>query len=100
MVVNVDSDFSDVGNFFEDGKWEIQKIMIDVGDEAVQNAEEIGSYQDHTLTLRTSNVYDVDDEGLTLKNTANYASYVEAKGFEVLSSSALLAEKKLKDRFE
>ena len=96
----IDSDFSDVEQFFDDLEWEIQKCMVDVGDAAVKDAEESGTYQDHTLTLRTSNTFDVDKDGLTLENTADYASYVEAKGFEVLSGSALRAEKKLKEMFE
>ena len=74
--------------------------MIDVGDEAVKYAEEHGDYQDHTLTLRTSNDYDVNKDGLTLKNEAEYASFVESKGYDVLSSAALYAEKRLKEEFE
>lgn len=98
--MDVESDFSDVEKYFEDGKWEVQKAMIDVGDAAVKDAEESGTFQDHTLNLRTSNEFDVDEDGLTLQNTAEYASYVEAKGFEVLSGAALRAEKKLKEIFE
>ena len=96
----IEGDFSDVDKFFDDGEWEVESAMIDVGDAAVKDAEESGNYQDHTLTLRTSNGYDVDKDGLTLENTADYASYVEAKGFDVLSSPALRAEKKLKEMFE
>ena len=96
----IDSDFSDVDQFFDNLEWEVQKGMIDVGDATVKDAKESGTYQDHTLNLRTSNTYDVDKDGLTLENTADYASYVEAKGFEVLSGSALRAEKKLKEMFE
>ncbi|WP_276879413.1 hypothetical protein [Bacteroides heparinolyticus] len=96
----IDADFSDVDDFFNEGEWEVEKAMIDVGDAAVKDAEESGTYQDHTLTLRTSNQFDVDKDGLTLENTADYASYVEAKGFDVLSGSALRAEKKLKEMFE
>ena len=96
----IDSDFSDVDKFFDDGEWEVEKAMIDVGDEAIKDAEESGTYQDHTLNLRTSNNYDVDKDGLVLENSADYASYVEAKGFDVLSGSALRAEKKLKEIFE
>lgn len=98
--MDVTFNFSDVDKFINQGKWEVQKKMIDIGDEAVDNAVEIGNYQDHTLTLRTSNDYDVDEDGLTLKNTAEYASFVESKGFEVLSGSALFAEKRLKEEFE
>lgn len=104
--MGVEYDFSDVESFLEDEKWEVQKKMIDVGDEAVKYAEEHGNYQDHTLTLRTSNEFDVDEEGLLLKNEAaspkgyHYASTVESKGFDVLSSAALFAEKRLKEEFE
>lgn len=96
----IDGDFSDVDKFFDDGEWEVEKAMIDVGDEAIKDAEESGTYQDHTLNLRTSNNYDVEKDGLALENSADYASYVEAKGFDVLSGSALRAEKKLKEIFE
>lgn len=98
--MDVDFDFSDVDQFLKDGEWEVQKKMIDVGDEAVKYAEEHGNYQDHTLTLRTSNDYDVDESGLTLKNEAEYASFVESKGFDVLSGAALYAEKRFKEEFE
>lgn len=98
-MVGVDADFSDVDKFFQDGEWEVEKKMIDVGAEAVQYAEEHGNYQDHTLTLRTSNDYDVDKSGLTLKNEAEYASFVESK-FDVLSGAALYAEKRLKEEIE
>ena len=98
--MDVTFDFSDVKRFLSNEEWEVQKKMIDVGDEAVKNAEEICNYQDHTLTLITSNEFDVDETGLTLRNTAEYASFVESKGFEVLSGSALLAEKRLKEEFE
>lgn len=61
--MGVDFDFSDVDQFLKDGEWEVQKKEIDVGDEAVKYAEENGNYQDHTLILRTSNDYDVDESG-------------------------------------
>ena len=102
----VDIDFSDVDSFFEEEEWRVQKEMIDIGDDAVRYAEEHGNYQDHTLTLRTSNDFDVDEEGLLLKNEAaspkgyNYASDVESKGYEVLSGAALYAENRLKEEFE
>ena len=104
--MDVDADFSDVDQFFQDGEWEVEKKMIDVGDEAVKHAEEHGDYQDRTLTLRTSNKYDVDKDGLTLYNDATapngyqYASNVESKEFDVLSGAALYAEKRLKEEFE
>lgn len=96
----IDSDFSDVDQFFDDGEWEVEKAMIDVGDEAVKDAKANHTYQNRTGNLEASNGYDVDKDGLTLENTADYASYVEAKGFDVLSGPALRAEKKLKEIFE
>ena len=99
-MVGVDFDFSDVDDFLNKGEWEVEKKMIDVGAEAVKYAEEHGDYKDHTLTLRASNDYDVDESGLTLKNEAEYASFVESKGYDVLSGAALYAEKRLKEEFE
>lgn len=96
--MDVDFDFSDVDSFFDEGEWEVEKKMIDVGDEAVKYAEEHGDYQDHTLTLRTSNGYDVDKDGLTLKNEAEYASFVESKGFDVLSSARFICGETIKRR--
>ena len=96
----IDGDLSDVDQFFADGEWEVEKAMIDVGDEAVKDAKANHTYQNRTSNLEASNDYDVDNEGLTLTNSADYASYVEAKGFDVLSGAALRAEKKLKEMFE
>ena len=104
--MDIRANFDGVEAFFRDEEWEVQKKMIDVGEKAVRYAEDHGTYQDHTLTLRTSNKYDVDESGLTLYNDAespegyNYASNVESKGYDVLSSAALYAEKQLKDEFE
>nr|DAW78986.1 MAG TPA: hypothetical protein [Caudoviricetes sp.] len=98
--MDVESDFTDVDQFFDDVEWEVQKGMIDVGDEAVKDAKANHTYQNRTGNLEKSNTFDVDKDGLTLENTADYASYVEAKGFVVLSDPALRAEKKLKEMFE
>lgn len=98
--MDVKWNFSDVDAFIKQGEWEIQKLMIDVGAEAVEYAEEQGNYQDHTLTLRTSNEYDVDESGLHLRNTADYASYVESKGYDVISGASLFAEKRLREEVQ
>lgn len=34
--MGVDFDFSDIDAFFDEGEWEVEKKMIDVGDEAVK----------------------------------------------------------------
>lgn len=106
MDLKCDADFSDVDAFFNDGLREVKKEMIDAGDDAVRYAQEHGDYQDHTLTLRTSNRFDVEEDRLTLYNDATapngyqYAAKVESHGFDVLSGAALHAERRLKERFE
>lgn len=98
--MGIESDFSDVDQFFKENEWEVQKKMIDIGDEAAQYAKENGTYQNQTGNLRKSNNYDVDESGLILENSAEYASYVESKGYDVLCNAALYAEKRLKEEFE
>ncbi len=96
----IDSDFSDVDKFFEDGEQEVEITMAKVGEEAVEDAKANHTYKNRTGNLEASNESETDKDGLTLKNTADYASHVEAKGFDVLSGPALRAEKKLKEVFE
>lgn len=95
MAVNFD--FSDVDDAFDQFDQELKDTMTEVGEEAVQYAKDNGDYQDQTGTLRRSNEYEVQEDGLLLKNEAEYASYVEAK-YEVLSGAALEAERLLKER--
>ena len=105
-MVGVDFDFSDVDDFFRQGESEIKEVEEKVGKEAVDYAVQHGSYQNRTGTLRKSNEYTVSDEGLTLFNGATspkgtqYASYVESKGYEVLSGAALFATRRLKEEIE
>ena len=104
--MDVEYDFSDVEEFFEKVKEEVIDEMIDVGHDAMMYAVDHGTYRNRTFTLRTSNDYDVDADGLTLINDAKspkgyaYASNVESKGYDVLSGAALYAEKRLKEEFE
>lgn len=98
--MDVDFDFSDVDQFFEKGEAEILAGMEEEGKAFVEDAKQTGSYTDRTRCLRSSNDYEVDKDGLTLKNEAEYASFVESKGFEVAGSAAIRTEKRLKDRFE
>ena len=98
--MDVDFDFSDVDDFFDEGESEVLAGMETEGKVFVEDAKRTGSYQDHTGHLRTSNSYEVDKSGLTLKNEAEYASFVESKGYEVAGSAAIRTEKRLKNRFE
>ncbi len=98
--MGVEFDFSDVEVFFQQGESEVVAKVSEIGEESIQYAKDNGTYKDRTGTLRQSNDSEADITGLTLKNEAEYASFVEAKGFEVLSSAALYAEKRLKEEFE
>ena len=94
------SDFSDVDSWFDEETARVLEKEREIGVEAVEYAKDNGNYQDHTGLLRKSNDSEVDKQGLLLKNETDYASYVESKGFDVLSGAALYAEKRLKEEFE
>ncbi len=97
--MDIEYDFSDVEVFFSEGYTELDSIINSIGQEAVDYAKENGSYQDRTGELRKSNIAKVD-EGLVLENTQEYASYVEAKGFDVLTGAVLYAHKRLEEEIE
>lgn len=106
-MAGVDFDFSDVDDFFADGKKEIHDIVDKVGTESDEYDKKDGTYQNHTYTLRNSNNHEADaDCNLILYNDAkspkgyNYASNVESKGYEVQSGAALFAEKRLREEIE
>ncbi len=98
--MDVDFDFSDVDSWLDDEKSRVLAKECEIGEEAVQYAKDNGNYQNRTGVLRTSNEGEVDENGILLKNEAEYASYVESKGFDVLSGAALHAEKRAKEEFE
>lgn len=98
--MDVRFNFSDINQFFQDGKNEVKAIEREEGENAVQYAIKNGSYQDRTGNLRKSNKSNVTDEGVELINSAEYASFVESKGYEVLSGAALELEKRLRERIK
>jgi hypothetical protein len=95
--MDIRGNFSDVAAFFDKGNQELAETMASVGEEAVAWAVANGNYQNQTGKLRTSNHAKATDSGLELTNDAPYASFVEKKGFEVLSGAALEAERRLKE---
>ncbi len=96
----VDFDFSDVDAFIQQGKQEVMQKEAEIGQEAVDFNVREGSYQNRTGNLRRSNGYEVDESGLTIKNTAEYASFVESKGFLVAGAGALYAEQRLREEIK
>lgn len=98
--MDVKFDFSDVDSFLGQGYAEVKAVEKKVGKEAVNYAIEHGSYQNRTGTLRKSNKYSVEDDGLVIRNDAEYASYVESRGYEVSTGAALFAERRLKEEIK
>jgi hypothetical protein len=96
----VEFDFSDVDAFIQQGKQEVMQKEAEIGQEAVEYNVREGSYQNRTGNLRRSNSFEVDESGLTIKNTAEYASFVESKGYLVAGAGAIYAESRLKEEFE
>lgn len=94
----VDFDFSDVDDAFDQFDQEVKEVMTEAGEIGVQYAKDQGDYQDITGTLRNSNKYEIEEDGLAIKNEAEYASFVEANGYEVASGGVLEAWKFLNDK--
>ena len=92
--------FRDVRPALNRFKRQVRQKMEEVGEEAVEYAVKNGDYQDQTGYLRSRNQAKATDKKLEVFNDAEYASYVEAKGYEVISGAALYAEQRLKEIFE
>ena len=84
---------SEIDQFMQDGMREVMERMELAGQMAVRHNIEYGDYKNRTGNLRRSNYYEVDESGLTIGNSADYAADVEARGYMVCSEGALLAEK-------
>ena len=86
---------AEIDRFFEQGIREVKEKMAVAGEIAVRHNIENGNYKNRTGNLRRSNYYEVDDTGLTIGNSADYAGDVEARGYMVCSEGALIAEQLL-----
>lgn len=82
-------DFSDVERELSNAKTYVKGEFEAAGELAVEYAKEHGNYQNRTGKLRKSNKYKATSKRLTIENTADYASDVEAKGYDVLSGAFL-----------
>lgn len=89
--MGVRCDFSDILKAIEQKKLEIRQTLEETGQRAVERAKETGDYHDVTGNLRASNKYEVTDKGLRIYNDAPYASDVEARGKNVITTAALEA---------
>ena len=73
-----------VASFLQEGMEDVMEEMRRAGEAAVEYNKEHGDYRNRT---------DVDESGLTVGNSAEYAGNVEARGYMVCSEGALLAER-------
>lgn len=103
---------------FDEFKENMKNDLVAIGEEAVEDCIREGNYQDRSGKLRKSNVYAVTDDGIfksnatdesmdaiikrdtegvsiILANSMPYASYVEAKGFNVQSMQRLKIKNQL-----
>ena len=98
--MDISAQISGVDGLLEACKRDVMAAMNEVGEQYVDDAVNEGNYHDVTGNLRRSNYYKVDEDGLEVGNSADYASSVEARGLDVCSTVALRAEERLKERFE
>ena len=80
-----------VSRFLQEGMQEVRDAMADAGRRAVEYNVENGDYRNRTGHLRASNYYKVEDDGLVVGNSAEYADDVESRGYMVCTGGALLA---------
>lgn len=85
----------EIDAFIRQGMEEVRARMEEVGKEAEAINVMAGDYKNRTWNLRRSNYHKVEDDGLIIGNSADYASDVEARGYMVCSEGALYAERKL-----
>ena len=95
--MGVRADFQDVYAAINNASEQVRKVFEREGAMAVEDAKRSGTYQDRTGKLRSSNKYEATKHSIKLINDAEYASYVEAKGYEVLSGSFLRMAKRIED---
>ena len=86
---------SDVERFLSEGRREVGEYLQDLGDRAAEQNRRDGDYTDRTGNLRASNFADGNEEGMVLGNTAEYASYVESKGYNVIDSGVKMIMEEL-----
>lgn len=75
------------------------RLFDKIGVEGVEYAKQNGAYQNRTGRLRAANEHKTsvgDNVQLDLINDTEYASYVEAKGYDVLTGAFLDAVDKVK----
>ena len=90
------SDFDrELEHFFTESRREVREYLDDLGRRAVEANIAEGDYHNVTWNLRRSNYYMADEDGLELGNSADYASNVESRGYNVIDSGVKLIMEEL-----
>lgn len=74
---------------------EVAEYFDDLGQRAEDSNKAEGSYHDRTGFLRRSNYHRADADGLDVGNSADYASNVESRGYNVIDSGTKLIMEEL-----
>ena len=81
-----DSFDEEIEAFFKQGEREVDEFLERIGSEAEALNKANGNYKNHTYNLRRSNYHKVKDHVLEIGNTADYASDVSSRGYDVIDS--------------
>ena len=85
----------EIEKFFDDARREVRDYLSELGQRAVDANIAEGDYQNRTGNLRRSNYYKADENGLEIGNSADYASLVESRGYNVIDSGVKLIMEEL-----
>ena len=86
---------NEIERFFAEGRSEVKAFFEDLGQRAVEANISEGDYQNRTGNLRRSNYYEATEDELVLGNSADYASEVESRGFNVIDSGVKIIMEEL-----
>ena len=96
MGIKTRMDISDILAEIGDAPKKVESIFETMGNDAVGYAREHGSYKDRTGDLRRNTHYQKDRNHLRVENDMFYASFVEHRGYDVLTGAEDYVHEKYK----
>lgn len=96
MGIKTRCDISDIMEELDDAPKKVEQVFETIGNDAVGYAREHGSYHDRSGDLRRNTHFIKDQQHLRVENTMHYASYVEHRGYDVLSGAEDYVHEKYK----
>ena len=85
----------EIERFFAQGRKEVKDYFESLGQRAEDANKRDGDYTDRTGNLRSRNYHTATEEELILGNSADYASHVESRGYNVIDSGVKLIMEEL-----